>query len=172
MILEDHHQARHDGHMMLSNIRCYRREDFNALVALYQCSKGDEFRFESGWPDCFPVIPLTHDETRLKTFSDCDVRVALDGGELAGVIYWQGHRIVGLLVNPETRGKGIGRALMMAALDRIKEERVTLGVVASNMPAIRLYESMRFQVMGQRTGVYQGVPVTLLTMRRGPAGRV
>ncbi|WP_189514418.1 GNAT family N-acetyltransferase [Kushneria pakistanensis] len=90
-----------------------------------------------------------------------------DDQGMTGAIYWQGSHIVGLLVDPRARGRGLGRALMAAALARM-EKTVTLDVVASNAPAIRLYESLRFQGVGQREGFYQGVPVMLLRMKREP----
>lgn len=36
--------------MKIFDMRDYCREDFDALTRLYQRSKGDEFRFQSGWP--------------------------------------------------------------------------------------------------------------------------
>lgn len=155
----------------MSPVRDYRREDFNALMALYERSKGDEFRFEPGFPERFSVIPLPSDETRLKAFGESEALVVEAEGKkgLAGVIYWQTPRIVALLVDPDSRCAGLGRALMAAVLARMGET-ATLDVVASNAPAITLYESLSFQHAGQREGFYQGVPVTVLVMRRGPEG--
>lgn len=104
-------------------------------------------------------------------FNDSTALVAEgDAPGLAGVIYWRNSHVVGLMVAPESRGQGIGRALMMAALAQMAGS-VTLDVVVSNAPAIRLYEALGFQQEGQRIGFYQGEPVTLVTMRRGPGGR-
>lgn len=151
--------------MMTSDIRDYCREDFDALATLYQRGKGDEFRLEPGFPERFPVIPLPSDETRLKAFNESEAMVIKAEEGLAGAIYWQEHHFVGLLVDPKARGRGIGRTLMSAALARMGEV-ATLDVVASNAPAIRLYESLNFQRVGQREGVYQGVAIAMLTMRR------
>ncbi|SPJ33741.1 Mycothiol acetyltransferase [Kushneria phyllosphaerae] len=153
-------------------VRDYRREDFNALMVLYERSKGDEFRFEPGFPERFLVIPLPLDETRLKAFGESEALVveAEDEEGLAGVIYWQNDHIVGLLVDPCARGKGVGRTLMVATLARMKGP-VTLNVVASNVTAIRLYESLHFQDEEQREGFYQGELIRIIKMRRGPTGR-
>ncbi|ARS53384.1 GNAT family N-acetyltransferase [Kushneria konosiri] len=150
--------------MKIFDMRDYCREDFDALASLYQRSKGDEFRFESGWPERFPVIPLPCDEHRLKAFSNASALVLPAEKGLAGAIYWQGGHIVGLLVDPSSRGMGLGRAMVREVLGRM-EETATLEVVASNRPAVRLYESLGFWRVGPRDRAYQGVPVTVLMMK-------
>ena len=157
--------------MKIFDMRDYCREDFDALTRLYQRSKGDEFRFESGWPKRFSVIPLPCDEHRLKAFSNANALVLPSEKGLAGAIYWQGGHIVGLLVDPQSRGRGLGRAMVHEVLGRM-EETATLEVVASNRPAVRLYESLEFQRVGQRDRAYQGVPVTVLMMKRSLSERL
>ena len=60
--------------------------------------------------------------------------------------------IWGMYVAPEVRGKGIGRALMSAALERAEKlaglEQVLLAVVTTNDAARRLYLSLGFQPYG------------------------
>jgi|SRR5579859_688721 len=59
--------------------------------------------------------------------------------------------IQGLLVAPEARGLGLGRALLHAALARARAEgaeRVTLRVLAGNTVARSLYETAGFEVTG------------------------
>lgn len=51
-------------------------------------------------------------------------------------------------VTPWGRGRGIGRALVLAALEGFREaglERVTLEVTAANTPAVRLYQTLGFR---------------------------
>ncbi len=64
-----------------------------------------------------------------------------------------GHirQIQGFVVDPETRGQGIGRALIEAACDLARADgirRITLRVLAHNAPARRLYERCGFEVTG------------------------
>jgi GNAT superfamily N-acetyltransferase len=52
--------------------------------------------------------------------------------------------IGGLGVVPSARGRGLGRALMEAALAKAPDD-VTLEVIEQNEPALRLYESLGFE---------------------------
>jgi len=61
--------------------------------------------------------------------------------------------IRGLAVAPDHQGRGLGRALVQAALDAARERgarKVTLRVLAPNTAARALYESCGFVVEGVR----------------------
>lgn len=64
-------------------------------------------------------------------------------------------RIGRVLVDPARRGQGLGRAAMLALLERAsawpRVASVTLGVYAHNAVAIALYESLGFVDTGKRT---------------------
>jgi len=73
---------------------------------------------------------------------------------------------LGMGVHKNSRGKGIGKRLVAAALDKARQkklERVELEVYASNRPAIELYKKMGFAVEGVKKkgrkldGVYDDV---------------
>jgi len=63
---------------------------------------------------------------------------------------------VGVSVAREWRGQGVGRLLMEAAIAAARASpdlrRLSLRVFASNTPALRLYETLGFQVEGRRPG--------------------
>lgn len=66
--------------------------------------------------------------------------------------------IVNVCVMPELRGKGIGRALTLCAIDFSKENngsKVMLEVRKSNTPAIKLYESLGFIPVGVSKNHYK-----------------
>src|SRR5947208_3127637 len=83
--------------------------------------------------------------------------VALEGDRIVGAIlvtYWMGTPLVAELgVAKDRRGRGIGRALLEAAMGRLAnrdEPRLALYVTLGNDPAIALYRSLGFvQVGGQ-----------------------
>ncbi|MFF9805469.1 GNAT family N-acetyltransferase [Streptomyces coeruleorubidus] len=61
------------------------------------------------------------------------------------------RQIQGLAVSEEARGRGVGRALVRAAVDEARRRgarRLTLRVLAHNTPARGLYEAEGFMVEG------------------------
>lgn len=83
--------------------------------------------------------------------------VALDGPRLAGAVlitHWMDMPLVAELgVAKDRRGRGLGRALLQASMNRLAgldEPRLALYVTLGNDPAVSLYRSMGFaQVGGQ-----------------------
>jgi ribosomal protein S18 acetylase RimI-like enzyme len=59
----------------------------------------------------------------------------------------------GVYVDPAARGRGIGRALVEAALSSAREERVRVGLYVreDRLEARRLYERLGFRPLGRRT---------------------
>lgn len=87
---------------------------------------------------------------------------ALDGERVAGYIGSQTvlgeSDMLNLAVSPDYRRQGIGRALVTALIDRLRQQGsrcITLEVRSSNLPAGRLYESLGFFQAGLRKGYYE-----------------
>lgn len=73
--------------------------------------------------------------------------------EICGEAY-----ITNVAVIPEYRNKGIGKALVTAAVNGAGERKcefITLEVRKSNAAAIKLYESLGFKVAGMRKNFYK-----------------
>ena len=58
----------------------------------------------------------------------------------------EGGEIDDLLVNRRFQGRGYGRKILLWALERRKHARAVLHVAQWNQRALRLYESMGFEV--------------------------
>ncbi|MGH3773436.1 MAG: ribosomal protein S18-alanine N-acetyltransferase [Pseudonocardiaceae bacterium] len=71
-----------------------------------------------------------------------------------------------LAVDPAYQRRGIGRALLRAALDHAAGATVFLEVRTDNDSAIQLYRSEGFDVVGLRRGYYQASGADAFTMRR------
>ena len=61
-------------------------------------------------------------------------------------------RILSMYLQPESRGQGVGRALLQEAIAQVKQfvgvEQLHLFVVTTNAAARSLYRSMGFEVYG------------------------
>jgi RimJ/RimL family protein N-acetyltransferase len=95
--------------------------------------------------------------------------VAEAGGRIVGVLTCEGGRRranrhvtkLGVTVDGDFRGEGIGTALLQRALDWARSggvvRRIELGVFAENERAIRLYRRLGFEVEGRRRdAIYRG----------------
>jgi len=71
-----------------------------------------------------------------------------------------------LAVDPAYQGKGVGRALLRALLEHADGATVFLEVRTDNEPAMALYESEGFTVIGTRRGYYRPSGADAYTMRR------
>src|SRR6185369_15814645 len=78
-----------------------------------------------------------------------DTLIAEEQGRPVGYLYLQALRETGhvrhVVVSPEARGEGVGRALMAAAAERFRAAGArewALNVKPDNVPAVRLYESL------------------------------
>lgn len=65
--------------------------------------------------------------------------------------------MMNLAVSQDARGKGIGAKLVLALMERLRQNgvyRLTLEVRVSNAPAISLYQKLGFQSIGRRPNYY------------------
>jgi L-amino acid N-acyltransferase YncA len=87
------------------------------------------------------------------------VFLAINGARIVGALLARAHGHpafagviqLGLSVDPDHRRQGVGRALMDAAIQWARERRcrrLQLAAVASNMPAIALFEATGFVAEG------------------------
>lgn len=109
----------------------------------------------------FPVS-WSREDLLKEVYSDNSLNlVALHNGKVLGYInIWYVYDeadVINVAVSEGSRKKGIGRKLMLEAIDRLKSKGITdiyLEVRVSNTPAQRLYASLGFAVTGVRKKYY------------------
>lgn len=88
-------------------------------------------------------------ERMLKALDEYDVSIAVKNGEAVGYIEMttldDENEPIQILVKPECRGRGYGRALLQTAIEKNFPRRMVLEVDANNTPALNLYLSLGFQ---------------------------
>lgn len=114
----------------------------------------------------FNGIPPLHESIEDVVRSELNWVGAFAGRQLVGGLGYvdrPDHRDIDrLFVDPARARRGIGRALVESVLDAA-EVRVSTGT--KNLPAIELYESLRF-VPGESREIAPGVTVTSFVFRR------
>lgn len=141
-----------DGRIV--TVRSYKSDDFEAMVSMFQQLSEEALRY--GLPP--------YDRTRLQRWvSDVDDRVTLltiDQGKVVGVATISGPwnpRLKGVgefvtYIHQDYHGKGLGTFLTKTILEEARRKgfhRVTLHVVADNVPAIKAYERVGFVQEGR-----------------------
>ncbi|MBA3854599.1 MAG: ribosomal-protein-alanine N-acetyltransferase [Gemmatimonas sp.] len=126
---------------------------------------------------CFPDPWPAHSFVELCDGSRSDCWVAELGGRVVG--YWVGRRVqdeadlANFAVAPESRGKGIGRALLddfIKTVGGYGRTVIYLEVRESNVAALALYRAFGFEEVGRRKAYYTKPTEDALVMAR-PAGR-
>lgn len=78
------------------------------------------------------------------------------------------YEILTIAVDPRIQGAGWGRILLSALLEGTEDGTVFLEVRQGNDPAMQLYQSCGFEVVGIRRGYYQPAGADAVVMRRLP----
>lgn len=113
---------------------------------------------------------------RLISRQSASVLVAtLEGGSVIGdaiVLYRRGFRsarLYSMVVSPDWRGHGVAASLLRAAEEAAAErgyELMRLEVRDDNAPAINLYSSHGYQVVGRKQNYYQDQSAALQMRKR------
>lgn len=143
------------------NIRPFRESDFPEIIHIYARCKLDELAYEN---NTFKLIPLDRDQKRLTELQESAIYVCeADGVVGYGALF--GSQIRALFIHPDSRGKGFGKRLLTHLLS-LSDGPVTLQVVKSNLPAMRLYQECSFKLVEEIEAFYNGVDVIAYKMLR------
>lgn len=119
--------------------------------------------FDKGWP-----------ESDMASHIENDVAVGI-GAPLSGFLIVRmavdQAELLTITINPETRGQGFGRTLLLAAEAMLAEQGVEvlfLEVAEDNEPAIALYRACGYEAFGRRPAYYRrsNGRVAALTFRK------
>lgn len=105
------------------------------------------------WPDNLLVAKDGECVVGFVGYGDCRNDDMKDAGE-----------VFAIYVLAEYYGKGVGRALMDAALDLLPQDRVAVWVLQGNKRAIRFYEKCGFRSDGKSDTKILGSPITEIRM--------
>ena len=144
---------------MAISVRLAGPDDAAALIALSERVATDAPYFLAY--DVDPASGADMLQTKLGTAKHTDgcVLVAVVDGSIQGAFLARAHAHpafsgviqLGLSVAPDHRREGLGRALMTSAVSWAKSQncrRLQLAAVASNTPAVALFESIGFVAEG------------------------
>ena len=109
--------------------------------------------FASPWSDNIIFSQLILDKSFYIVFYDQEQLIAFGGYE---DVVGQGN-ITTMGVKPNKRGLGYGKKLLSVLLKHAEKRGIgemTLEVRKSNIPAIKLYESLGFKIYGKRKNYY------------------
>ena len=124
--------------------------DLDAVAAIQQASPG-----AANW--------------NVRDYLEQDFRVAVDGNRVVGFLVARTlatdeREILNLAVTPDSRRKGVARALITSVLDAFRGS-VFLEVRESNGVAQAFYKSLGFQELSLRRGYYNCPPEAGIVMK-------
>lgn len=103
-----------------------------------------------------------------KTDSRCTV--AIEKNEVVGFLAFEQvldeGSVVEIAVHPDHRRKGIARELIRSAISDNSLKEIFLEARESNIPAIRLYESLGFERIGVRKDYYNAPKEDAVMMKK------
>lgn len=141
---------------MTFEVRGGRVEEARALVELYAAVAEERDGIASE-----PPIDLDARTTQFAASMDHTI-VADAGGELVGLLHLEpsrhGFAELGMLVAREWRGRGVGSALLAAAIERARADglhKLSLEVFPHNEAGVALYRKFGFAEEGRRVRQYR-----------------
>ena len=135
--------------MMSVTLRDFCDSDGPALLAIHTgaiLATGDEFYTEAqrqSWAHGLVAEGYARARDGGETFI-----LAVDNAVI-GFCSWSAERIVGLYVDPNHQGRGIGSLLLRHGEGALRSNGVTISQIHSSLPAVSFYEAHGYAVAGR-----------------------
>ena len=145
------------------HIRPYSTEDWKRVCEIHDAARKDELA-AAGLAAAF----LTLDQTAANEgFHEYTLRVAEAAGRVVGFVAFTDEELAWLYVDPAEYGKGVGSALILAALQETRSS-MSAEVLKGNDAALAVYRKAGFEITNTEHGVMPGnesfqVSVTVLS---------
>lgn len=162
------------------SIRCFRAEDLDRVMAInMECLPENYSSYfyidlHRRFPETFLVAEV---DGQIQGYIMC--RIERGFSKLHTLRPMKLCHVVSIAVRGSYRRRGIGTALMLAAMKNSKEEygagECYLEVRVSNEPAIKFYEKLGFMRVGKRRGYYmdgEDALIMALSLTRDPMTKV
>lgn len=141
------------------SIRAYEERDWDAVCRVHDAARPHELR---GLVPPESVLPMAA-VAEVDGFFRAQTFVAIRAGSVVGFVSSDPPELTWLYVHPEHQGRGVGRRLVEKALPLLGSDGHVL-CVATNLRAVRLYESCGFVVAARFPGEVDGFPCTCLRL--------
>lgn len=137
----------------LVKLRAFKIADMNQILEVEE--------------QAFPKTPYSREILLAYTNSPTHRFVVLEENKhlLGYIIYSKGGHVISMAVKQGDRRKGFGKILFRWALEDT-EERLWLEVRSKNDSAIRFYESMGMETIGNTPGYYGDDDALILTLQK------
>jgi ribosomal protein S18 acetylase RimI-like enzyme len=136
---------------MTLSIRRYESTDWPAIAAVHDAARLPELRMTVG-EEAFLTLAETAEAEGL---FDGELWVATQGDDVVGFVAFRPDEITWLYVDPSRQRQGIGRALLVHAIDRCGDV-VHIEALDGNAPALALYRSVGFTLVETNSGRLAG----------------
>lgn len=133
-------------------IRDYKQQDWSRIEEIHDSARKIELHL-TGLGDAF--VPLAQAAVNEGLF-DYTVCVALINDKVVGFVAYSDDELAWLYVAPDSMRQGVGKSLIMHAIENTIHRPLGLEVLVGNTPAIHLYEEMGFETTEICSGVMPG----------------
>ena len=146
-------------------IRTYADNDWSAVCVVHDLARPLELE---GSCDPRAFVPLAEEKEDIADFNESSKFVAEIAGEVVGFSGVKDNVVTWLYVKPEFAGNGIGKQLLLSALELIDGEAFTY-VLAGNEIALKVYTMFGFTKSLEFDSDCAGYPCTCLKLVKAAA---